>query len=64
MTSESYYKWRDADDEKPKDYALVEVEDEFGKKQCGWWAEDHWDYGKRKMKGRVLSWRYERMQHF
>lgn len=62
--NERYFRWRDADEENPDNFKLVEVEDEYGKKQCGWWAIDHWDYGNKRVKGRILSWRYEKMSNF
>lgn len=64
MDNSSYFIWRDADKEKPDDYKLVEVEDEFCKKQSAWWAEDHWDFGIKRVRGKILSWRYEKMSNF
>ena len=60
----SHYRWRDVIEELPEEYKLVEIIDEFGNKQRAWLDVDKWDFGKYKLKGRVIAWRYERMQYY
>ena len=41
----------------PPRFELVRIKDEFGREQFGWWAGSDWDFGNKKIKGNVTSWK-------
>lgn len=49
--------WANAESYKPLDFELVQVEDEFNKRQMGWWNGHEWDFGMKRIKGLVMAWR-------
>lgn len=49
--------WADVDLFKPLQWDLVQVQDDTGKRQAGWWTGAAWDFGRCHLRGRVVKWR-------
>lgn len=49
--------WICASKKLPPRFELVRIKDEFNREQFGWWAGSDWDFGNKKIKGNVTSWK-------
>lgn len=41
----------------PIEYDLVEVKDQYGGKQLGWFGFNEWHFGRKRIRGEVHYWR-------